>query len=207
MEPICATFLNPIFLIFVRVRFQLEFGLYLSTVNCDIFGFCLAPLQLNHSTSASFEFPMISIKNFFAVDIKNYITSHFKKISLKHLIKQKVYLAVEKYFGFLNTPAAFLSLTHHSPETQKTLSLEGQEDSTQIYLYLNGTEIKNQQHFKQGDSARPLFCLFTQCQCQCQPQCPTQPHLPQSSTIASPAKEKQDFETENEKNLRPIDQH
>ena len=137
MEPICATFLNPIFLIFVRVRFQLELGLYLSTVNCDIFGFCLAPLQLNHSTSASFEFPMISIKNFFAVDIKNYITSHFKKISLKHLIKQKVYLAVEKYFSFLNTPAAFLSLTHHSPETQKTLSLEGQEDSTQIYLYLN----------------------------------------------------------------------
>ena len=80
----------------MRVRFQLEFGLYLSTVNCDIFGFCLAPLQLNHSTSASFEFPMISIKNFFAVDIKNYITSHFKKISLKHLIKQKVYLAVLK---------------------------------------------------------------------------------------------------------------
>ena len=86
---------------------------------------------------------MISIKNFFAVDIKNYITSHFKKISLKHLIKQKVYLAVEKYFSFLNTPAAFLSLTHHSPETQKTLSLEGQEDSIQIYLYLNGTEINN----------------------------------------------------------------
>ena len=102
-----------IFLIFVRVRFQLEFGLYLSTVNCDIFGFCLAPLQLNHSTSASFEFPMISIKNFFAVDIKNYITSHFKKISLKHLIKQKVYLAVEKIFWFLEHTSS-LSEPHTS---------------------------------------------------------------------------------------------